>query len=83
MVRFIIILEILILRLGYRKAILWYERGKKIIPFDPDLKFNLKYAENFVKDIKSDSNIHISDILFFWNNMISSRILQYFALISF
>ena len=65
------------------RAILWYERGKKIIPFDPDLKFNLKYAENFVKDIKSDSNIHISDILFFWNNMISSRILQYFALISF
>ncbi|OQY02664.1 MAG: hypothetical protein B6I26_00485 [Desulfobacteraceae bacterium 4572_130] len=65
------------------RAILWYERSKKIIPFDPDLKFNLNYAENFVKDIKSDSKVNISDILFFWKNMISFRTLQYFSLISF
>lgn len=32
------------------RAILWYERAKKEIPFDPDLRFNLEYAMGFVTD---------------------------------
>ncbi len=57
-------------------AILWYERAKKLIPHDPDLKFNLEYANTFVKDKKDKSGVRISDILFFWEDLIPSGVLQ-------
>ncbi len=57
-------------------AILWYERAKKLIPRDPDLKFNLDYAKTFVKDKKDDSKVSISDILFFYEGLTPSVVLQ-------
>ncbi len=61
-------------------AILWYERAKKLIPNDPDLKFNLDYANTFVKDKKDKTGLSISNILFFWEGLIPSSFLQYGAI---
>jgi len=36
-------------------AILWYERAKLILPNDPDLNFNLDYANSLIKDKKDDN----------------------------
>ncbi len=62
------------------RAILWYERAKKLIPNDPDLKFNLAYANTFVKDKKDNKSMSISDIFFFWEDFIPSNVLQYGAI---
>lgn len=59
-------------------AILWYERAKRIIPNDPDLNFNLDYANGFVKDKKEDQ-IKIVEILFFWDKLISVKLIQIIA----
>ncbi len=61
-------------------AILWYERAKKLIPNDPDLKFNLNYANTFVKDKKDNTGVSIEDILFFWKDIIPSSIMEYTAI---
>ncbi len=76
------------------RAILWYERAKKGIPLDPDLRFNLDYARGFVTDkvelstvgaVDSsegvESEIDISEILFFWTEHFSSQTVQYSAII--
>ncbi len=59
-------------------AILWYERAKILAPNDPDLNFNLDYAHGLVKDKKEDS-VKIMEILFFWDNLISIKIIQIMA----
>ncbi len=61
-------------------AILWYERAKKLIPNDPDLKFNLDYANTFVKDKKGNEGVNIPDILFFWKDIIPSWVMDYTAI---
>lgn len=62
------------------KAVLWYERAKKIMPFDADLKFNLDYAEEKLKDIKDSQSFKFTDILFFWENYLSSDLIKYSAI---
>jgi len=47
------------------RAILWYEKAFKLIPWDPDLKFNLAYARSLVKD-KAPDNSSLLSALFFW-----------------
>ncbi len=54
------------------RAILWYERAAKLLPRDPDLAFNLSYAESFVKDSKEESGA-IASIIFFWKDRLSER----------
>lgn len=61
------------------RAILWYERAKVLAPNDPDLNFNLAYANTLVKDKKEDA-MNIMDILFFWDSLISAKIIQIFAI---
>ncbi|MEN8212254.1 MAG: SH3 domain-containing protein, partial [Thermodesulfobacteriota bacterium] len=56
-------------------AILWYERAKILAPGDPDLNYNLEYANSLVKDKKEDS-IKIMEILFFWDTLIPVKIIQ-------
>lgn len=56
-------------------AILWYERAKILAPNDPDLKFNLEYANTLVKDKKEDT-MNIMDVLFFWDNLIPLKTIQ-------
>ncbi|WP_321492009.1 BatD family protein [uncultured Desulfobacter sp.] len=58
------------------RAILWYERAKKLAPSDPDLKFNLDYAQSLLKD-KKESGFSFSSILYFWQGLVSLKWLQY------
>ncbi len=60
-------------------AILWYERAKILAPNDPDLNFNLDYANTLVKDKKEDV-MNIMDVLFFWDNLISLKTIQVTAI---
>jgi len=62
------------------RAVLWYERAKKFNPGDPDLNFNLNYANRFVKD-KQDDSYDIMEIIFFWDNLVPARIIQITAVI--
>jgi tetratricopeptide (TPR) repeat protein len=57
------------------RAILWYERAKRISPGDPDLRFNLAHAQTQVKD-QIDKAFSPWDILFFWQGLISLKWLQ-------
>ena len=61
------------------RAILWYERAKRLNPADPDLNFNLAHARALVLD-KVDSSLTLSDILFFWQGMVSLKALQFMAI---
>ncbi|MBF0258683.1 MAG: BatD family protein [Desulfamplus sp.] len=62
-------------------AIVWYERAKKEIPLDPDLRFNLDYAKSFVTDKVESGGINISDLIFFWKDYFPPETVQYCALI--
>jgi len=46
-----------------------------LAPGDPDLNYNLEYANSLVKD-KKENSIKIMDILFSWNNLIPVKIIQ-------
>lgn len=56
------------------RAILWYERAKKMIPGDPDLEFNLNYARSFLKDEAPEDVSPLYRILFFWYYLLSRRV---------
>ncbi|MCF6248979.1 MAG: BatD family protein [Desulfobacula sp.] len=56
-------------------AVVWYERAKRLAPNDPDLKFNLAYANSQIKD-KSEEAVNMMDVLFFWDNLIQIKYLQ-------
>jgi tetratricopeptide (TPR) repeat protein len=62
-------------------AVLWYERAKKIMPNDPDLNFNLDHANSLVKDKREDS-IKIMEVIFFWDNLVSVKIIQITSVLS-
>lgn len=64
------------------KAILWYERALKMIPQDPDLRFNLAYADSFIKDRQDEDRLDLTDLVFFWRGYLSSNALQLTALIA-
>lgn len=63
------------------KAVLWYERAKKLMPLDADLEFNLEYTRDKLKDINETKMLNISDILFFWKGYASSNMIRYAAII--
>ena len=56
-------------------VILWYERAKILAPNDPDLRFNLEYANTLVKD-KKDNTLNLMEILFFWEHLVSPKMIQ-------
>lgn len=55
------------------RAILWYERALKLMPSDPDLKFNLDYARSLTRDAKEEASASLVRIFFFWKYQLSSR----------
>lgn len=61
------------------RAVLWYERARRLSPNDPDLKFNLDHARTRLKD-KTDSSFTPMDVFFFWQGLISLKWLQYSAI---
>jgi len=62
------------------KAILWYERAKLTAPNDPDLRFNLAFANSLVKDSREDGSVSLKEIIFFWQTIIPSKYLKIFAI---
>ena len=62
-------------------AILWYERSLKLLPHDPDLKFNHEYALTLTKDEKADKDLPIVRILFFWKYLFSQMQIQWAAIV--
>ncbi|QTA81277.1 Tetratricopeptide repeat-containing protein [Desulfonema limicola] len=62
-------------------AILWYEKALKLIPDDPDLKFNHEYALSLVKDEKIDKTGPVIRIIFFWKYLLSRDTVQWTAII--
>jgi tetratricopeptide (TPR) repeat protein len=61
------------------QAVLWYERSKLIHPNNPDLVYNLTYANSRVKD-KRSSGLDYMDLLFFWDKLVGIRTIQYTAI---
>lgn len=62
-------------------ALLWYERALKILPHDPDLKFNYEYAQSLTQDEKGDKELSLVRILFFWKYLLSQIRIQWTAII--
>ena len=62
-------------------AILWYERSLKLLPHDPDLKFNHEYAQSLTKDEKGDKDLPLVRILFFWKYLLSQTWIQWAAIV--
>jgi tetratricopeptide (TPR) repeat protein len=62
-------------------AMLWYERSLKLLPHDPDLKFNYEYAQSLTKDEKGDKELPLVRILFFWKYLLSQTWIQWAAII--
>lgn len=62
-------------------AILWYERSLKLMPHDPDLKFNYEYAQSLTRDEKGDKEFPLVRILFFWKYLLSQTHIQWTAII--
>lgn len=58
-------------RLG--PALLWYERALRLIPDDPDLRFNINYARSLTKDAVDESGTPLVRIFFFWKYQLSHR----------
>lgn len=58
-------------------SILWYERAVKMIPNDPDLKFNFEYAKGFVKDKSDEKGFSVFKILFFWKHLLGQNTIKY------
>jgi tetratricopeptide (TPR) repeat protein len=62
-------------------AILWYQRAFKLIPKDPDLKFNYTVALSRVKDMPPDNRHPILKIIVFWQYLLSRTATQWAAVI--
>ena len=62
-------------------AMLWYERSLKLLPHDPDLKFNYEYAQSLTKDEKGDKELPLVRILFFWKYLLSQTWIQWAAIL--
>jgi tetratricopeptide (TPR) repeat protein len=63
------------------RAILWYQRAARLKGNDPDLKFNLAYAESLTKDADNARGPSLKKILFFWKYRLSNQTVLTLALI--
>ncbi len=62
-------------------AILWYERALNLIPDDPDLHFNVEYARSLVKDVPEKEGMQPLRVLFFWNDLLGPKTIQWTAIL--
>jgi tetratricopeptide (TPR) repeat protein len=62
------------------RAILWYERALKLLPNDPDLRFNYDYARSLTLDAVEQDTVSIERILFFWKYELSGRTIVFAAI---
>lgn len=63
------------------RAMLWYERALKLIPNDPDLRFNYNYALTRLKDERVEKESPVFRILFFWKYLMSPREIQWTGIV--
>jgi tetratricopeptide (TPR) repeat protein len=63
-------------------AILWYERALKLLPDDPDLRFNYDYARSLTLDAVEQETVSIERILFFWKYELSGRTIVFAAIVA-
>lgn len=61
------------------RSLLWYERAGRLSPGDPDLGFNLAHVRTLVRDKVDDSPV-FWHILFFWQGLVSLKLLQFMAI---
>jgi tetratricopeptide (TPR) repeat protein len=61
------------------RAVLWYERSAKLIPGDPDLRFNRDYARSLAEDAADEGALPLERIFFFWNYQLSFRTIEVLA----
>ena len=62
-------------------ALLWYERALKLLPHDPDLRFNYEYVQTLTRDEKADKDLPLVRILFFWKYLLSRTQIQWAAIV--
>lgn len=67
-------------RLG--PAILWYERAHRLIPGDPDLRFNLDYARSLLKDEPGTFSSPVIQVIFFWKDLLRASTWQWLGIIT-
>lgn len=62
-------------------ALLWYERALKLIPDDPDLRFNHEYALTLTKDERGEKESPLLRILIFWKYQLSPATVRWIAIL--
>ena len=62
------------------RAILWYERARKLMPHDPDLRFNLAHARTFVQDKSEAPALDITAMIFFWKDYLPPWVMTWAAI---
>jgi len=62
-------------------AILWYERALKLMPNDPDIRFNYEYALSQIKDEREDQTFPIFKVLFFWKFLLEASSVKWIAIL--
>lgn len=62
------------------RAVLWYERARRLAPHDPDLIFNLERALEQRKDAIAVERSPLSRVLLFPGALLGARSLQWWAL---
>ncbi len=60
------------------RAVLWYEKAFRLMPNDPDLRFNLEYARTRVKD-KAPDLVSLPQMLFFWRYWLGRKTVIFLA----
>ena len=65
-------------RLGH--AVWGYEKALRLIPGDPDLRFNLAHARGLVQDQPEGETQPLARVLFFWRYQLRDDQLQWLAL---
>jgi tetratricopeptide (TPR) repeat protein len=65
-------------RLGH--AVWWYEKALRLMPRDPDLKFNLAHARSLLKDQPETTSQPLARVLFFWRYQLRGDQIQWLAL---
>lgn len=64
------------------RAVLYYERALRLLPRDPDLRFNLAYARSLTRDQTEEEDSAWHQVLLFWDQLLSMKVLQWWAVLS-
>jgi len=63
------------------RAVLWYERARRLTPDDADLRFNLEYARGLLRDEPPEAGFDPWRLLVFWNDLLGRRTVFWAAVV--